>query len=379
MAAAPSSLLLVARTARLLGLHGKLRGAALAVPVRHLSYSPGLAQAKKEWYEVSYQKVDGTKFTVKGKEGDNLLDIAVNNDLDLEGYGACEGTLACSTCHLIFKKEDFDLIEEPCTDEELDMLDLAYGLTDTVACVSLSGAGFLGIYEIGAIECLDHHWPELFKKANMAGASAGALLAASLVCNVPVERIKSGFFETAAEAQKWTMGPFSPNFSIEDYLRVGLEALPPDAHIRASGRLTVSLTKVTSKENILVSNWESREELIQCLVCSCFIPLFSGHKFPLFRGTKFIDGCFTNNLPVVQQPTITISPFESLADICPRNPSKEPLYVKIGNEHMAVTFANVARLIHSLLPPPAEVLEDLYVMGYRDAYYFLQRKRSFFR
>lgn len=44
--------------------------------------------------------------------------------------GACEGTLACSTCHLVFKKEDFDNIEDICTDEELDMLDLAYGLTD---------------------------------------------------------------------------------------------------------------------------------------------------------------------------------------------------------------------------------------------------------
>ena len=45
--------------------------------------------------------------------------------------GACEGTLACSTCHLVFEKADYErLPEEPC-DEELDMLDLAYGLTDT--------------------------------------------------------------------------------------------------------------------------------------------------------------------------------------------------------------------------------------------------------
>jgi len=46
--------------------------------------------------------------------------------------GACEGTLSCSTCHLIFKQEEMDKLnlEEP-TDEELDMLDLAYGLTDT--------------------------------------------------------------------------------------------------------------------------------------------------------------------------------------------------------------------------------------------------------
>lgn len=34
--------------------------------------------------------MDGTQFTVKGKEGDNLLDIAVNNDLDLDGFGECK-------------------------------------------------------------------------------------------------------------------------------------------------------------------------------------------------------------------------------------------------------------------------------------------------
>ena len=45
--------------------------------------------------------------------------------------GACEGTLACSTCHLIFSKEDYDKLPEEPSDEELDMLDLAYGLTDT--------------------------------------------------------------------------------------------------------------------------------------------------------------------------------------------------------------------------------------------------------
>ncbi|NXR53618.1 ADX protein, partial [Hippolais icterina] len=44
--------------------------------------------------------------------------------------GACEGTLACSTCHLIFDKDTFQKLDA-ISDEELDMLDLAYGLTDT--------------------------------------------------------------------------------------------------------------------------------------------------------------------------------------------------------------------------------------------------------
>jgi ferredoxin-1, mitochondrial len=41
------------------------------------------------------------------------------------------GTLTCSTCHLIFTKEDFDKLPEKASDEELDMLDLAYELQDT--------------------------------------------------------------------------------------------------------------------------------------------------------------------------------------------------------------------------------------------------------
>ena len=55
----------------------------------------------------------------------------MNDNVDIDGFGACEGTLACSTCHVIFKQEVFNSLPEEATDEELDMLDLAYGLTDT--------------------------------------------------------------------------------------------------------------------------------------------------------------------------------------------------------------------------------------------------------
>ena len=44
---------------------------------------------------------------------------------------ACEGTLCCSTCHLIVAEEDFDSIPDPLTDEELDMLDTADNPTPT--------------------------------------------------------------------------------------------------------------------------------------------------------------------------------------------------------------------------------------------------------
>ena len=57
--------------------------------------------------------------------------MSVSSFILIVSAGACEGTLACSTCHLIFTREDFKQLSEPPTDEELDMLDLAYDLQDT--------------------------------------------------------------------------------------------------------------------------------------------------------------------------------------------------------------------------------------------------------
>lgn len=79
---------------------------------------------------VHFINRDGEKITVKGSPGESLLDVVINEDLDIDGFGACEGTLACSTCHLIFEEDVFEKLGR-ITDEEMDMLDLAYGLTDT--------------------------------------------------------------------------------------------------------------------------------------------------------------------------------------------------------------------------------------------------------
>ena len=58
----------------------------------------------------------------------SILEVAHNNGINLEG--ACEGSLACSTCHIIVEKKFFDNLPEP-SEEEEDMLDLAWGLTHT--------------------------------------------------------------------------------------------------------------------------------------------------------------------------------------------------------------------------------------------------------
>ncbi len=71
---------------------------------------------------------DGTRREVEAPVGLSVLEIAHRNQIDLEG--ACEGSLACSTCHVIVDPDDFERLKDPTEDED-DMLDLAWGLTET--------------------------------------------------------------------------------------------------------------------------------------------------------------------------------------------------------------------------------------------------------
>jgi ferredoxin, 2Fe-2S len=78
--------------------------------------------------KMTFIQPDGERREVDAPIGLSVLEIAHRNNIDLEG--ACEGSLACSTCHVIVDQEDFERLSEPTEDEE-DMLDLAFGLTHT--------------------------------------------------------------------------------------------------------------------------------------------------------------------------------------------------------------------------------------------------------
>ena len=78
--------------------------------------------------KMTFIKAGGERVDVEAPLGLSVLEIAHRNNIDLEG--ACEGSLACSTCHVIIDPEWYDLLESASDDEE-DMLDLAFGLTHT--------------------------------------------------------------------------------------------------------------------------------------------------------------------------------------------------------------------------------------------------------
>lgn len=79
-------------------------------------------------FKMTFVHPDGREQVCDAPEGLSVLEVAHRNMIDLEG--ACEGSMACSTCHVIVDEAWFDKLE-PAVEEEEDMLDLTFGLKRT--------------------------------------------------------------------------------------------------------------------------------------------------------------------------------------------------------------------------------------------------------
>ena len=77
---------------------------------------------------VKFIKTDGSEHELNVDEGSTLMEIGRDNNMGLEG--TCGGSLSCATCHVYFSDADFARVGPP-SDDEMDMLELAFGLTPT--------------------------------------------------------------------------------------------------------------------------------------------------------------------------------------------------------------------------------------------------------
>ncbi|CAL8263167.1 unnamed protein product [Merluccius merluccius] len=223
--------------------------------------------------------------------------------------------------------------------------------------ISFAGCGFSSLYYLGALSCILRNAPELVQRA-------------SKICETCCEYLMS----TALAARKYKLSVLHPSFSLLRVVQDSLHRyLPHDAHLCASGRLCVSLTRVSDRENVLVTEFDSREELIQVLLCSCFFPVYCGLIPPSYRGVRYMDGALSNNIPLCdQRNTIIVSPFSGEADICPREGNLAVLAMHYGNLGIQVSSGNVDRIYRSFFPPEPEKLAEMSHNGYMDALLFLR-------
>ncbi|CAF1096163.1 unnamed protein product [Rotaria sp. Silwood1] len=240
--------------------------------------------------------------------------------------------------------------------------------------LSLAGCGFLGVYHIGVVCAFKEHAPEVLN-IKMAGCSAGALVAACAMSGCCLGQMCSDALEIAVRARSRALGPLHPTFSIVDIIRNGLRRiLPPNAHELCSGRLFISLTRWKDNKNFIINHYHNREELIQVLICSSFVPYWSGIIPHKFRGEYYWDGGLTNNNPIIDGNTILVSPFAGESDICPRDESGSFYSIDFRGTDISCTQENLYRLTHALFPPSLSVLKEICWRGYIDGLKFLQTR-----
>ncbi|KAF7668715.1 hypothetical protein LDENG_00289700 [Lucifuga dentata] len=125
------------------------------------------------------------------------------------------------------------------------------------------------------------------------------------------------------QVKKFTFGPFNPSINVFHWLEHILHKhLPSDAHQLANGRLAVAMTRLTDGKYTVMSEFQSKEDVVQALLCSCFVPGYCGVLPPSFKGVHYVDGGFSRMQPVSTAPfahTLTVSPFSGEVDICPKD------------------------------------------------------------
>lgn len=298
--------------------------------------------------------------------------------------------------------------------------------------LSLSGAGFLGSYHLGVVSALqaNNFLPDYSGKhattvsggdVMLLGASAGALVAASVFAGSRTEDLMNILLTLAKEASSRPINALTPGFSLidvlEPHLRTELGSVAPSLLSKrlAGGRLRVALTApgpgfLTNpcKASRTVDTFRDAEHLVAACILSSYVPAATGPLCPAEdsaagRAAKtmaaawgikggdvelqlvpqqagagaFIDGGLATMWPVRDHTTVIASPIAVRSDhgngtICP---SGDFRWFVRGGRGVTVdaSLSNLTRGWSMLISPTAAELEKSFRDGHDDAQHFLGR------
>ncbi|NXY16870.1 PLPL1 protein, partial [Atrichornis clamosus] len=214
------------------------------------------------------------------------------------------------------------------------------------------GCSFLIFYEAGVISALQNLSPDILKSASrIYGSSSGSMLATAALCGCDPGKGYALLYElkeygiSSGKPSFWGLVPGGRMLKL---LRSMLDkALPPNAHELVSGKLHIVLTRLHDWRSVTVSDFASKEELIQAVVCSCFIPVYFGFSPPTYRGVRYVDGELAMwRADFVSRNTITVSAFAGEYDICPKDGPAAFLNFQLSDCILQISKMNICRLLH---------------------------------
>ncbi|KAF8064606.1 HEBP2 [Scenedesmus sp. PABB004] len=168
---------------------------------------------------------------------------------------------------------------------------------------AFSAGGLVFPYYVGLVSRLVDAGV-LSRPSQLAGSSAGSLIAASFNAGLDMATVERSMIEFGEDCLKhgtrYRLGPL-----LRDFLQ---QYLPADAHERCSGTTHVAVTRLLPYwQTQTVSSFESRDDLIAALLTSCHIPwYFDGRWMTKFRGRYCVDGGVMAFIPSVPEADYTV-------------------------------------------------------------------------
>uniref|UniRef100_A0AAA9SYG2 Patatin like phospholipase domain containing 5 n=1 Tax=Bos taurus TaxID=9913 RepID=A0AAA9SYG2_BOVIN len=257
---------------------------------------------------------------------------------------------------VIHTVKGFSIVNEA----EVDFSGILFLLCTPIWSRSFAGAAFLGLYHVGVIHRLSRFY----------GSSSGALIAVSIVSGLSVDLCCSLILAMVKRVEQLSLGIFHPTFMPIETIRQDLQdSLPTDIHILASQRLGISLTHWPEGKNFIVTDFATRDEVIEALVCTAYFPFYCGTIPPTFRGKVSALRGLTTTCPLRTHP-----PPNGMVDICPQSSSASIHEMNAFSANFQISTKNLFRGITCLIPSSLEVMANSCRQGYLDALRFLERR-----
>lgn len=229
---------------------------------------------------------------------------------------------------------------------------------------SFSAAGLLFPYHLGVAQCLIEKG-YITENTPLAGSSAGAIVCAVIASGASMQDALKATKELAEDCRL-----NGTAFRLGAVLRGVLDKVfPDDVHVRANGRIRVAITQVfRSPRALLVDQFDSKEDLIDAVFTSSFIPGYLAPRpVTVFRKRICVDGGLTLFMP----PTSA----DKTVRVCAFPVSQLGLQgIGISPDCNPENRASARQLFNwALEPADDDVLDELFDLGYRDANVWTER------
>uniref|UniRef100_U3JKI6 PNPLA domain-containing protein n=1 Tax=Ficedula albicollis TaxID=59894 RepID=U3JKI6_FICAL len=243
------------------------------------------------------------------------------------------------------------------------------------------GVSFSIPYEVGVVAALQNLSPDILKSASrIYGSSSGSIVATTGLCGCDMGKGCRFFFYIyiyillmeygVAHVKTSLLGLVPGGRMIRLLRRLLNKFLPPNAHELVSGKLHIILTRLHDWRSVTVSEFASREELIQVGAATAAPSgrswvTFAAWPRPTAQNPRMVWVGWVFKAHPVPGLTITVSAFAGEYDICPKD----------GPLHLQAVGA-MSPLQQPSCPDchlPLQVMNHFYIQGYQDTVSFLKK------